>query len=143
MFTLDLPGHGKSDGLGRQEVIEYSRAVVEFMKALQLSTAVVVGFSMGSAIALSLALQYRKHVLGLGLVGSGAKIRVAASTLEMAASPSTFPAAVETIIENSYSATADPMLKELAIQQMMETRPAVLYGDFLACDSFDVMEQRE
>jgi len=140
IFTLDLPGHGKSEGLGKQDIAEYSRAVIEFMKAVRLPAAVVVGFSMGSAIALCIALQDRKRVLGLGLIGSGAKLRVAASTLEMAASPSTFPAAVQTIIENSYSAATDPILKELAIKQMMETRQAVLYGDFLACDSFDVME---
>ena len=140
MYTLDLPGHGKSEGLGRQDIAEYSRAVIEFMQAVRLSTAVMVGFSMGSAIALCTALQFPNYMLGLGIVGGGAKLRVAASTLEMAASPSTFPAAVQTIIENSYSASVDPLLKELAIKQMLETRQAVLYGDFLACDSFDVMD---
>jgi pimeloyl-ACP methyl ester carboxylesterase len=140
MFTLDLPGHGRSEGVGRQDIAEYGKAVIEFMKAARLSTAVMVGFSMGSAIALALAMRYQKRVLGLGLVGGGAKMRVASATLEMAAAPSTFPAAVQTIIENSYSSTADPRLKELAIEQMSETRQAVLYGDFLACDSFDVME---
>jgi pimeloyl-ACP methyl ester carboxylesterase len=101
----------------------------------------MVGFSMGSAIALSLSLKYRKRVLGLGLIGSSAKMRVASSTLEMAANPSTFSAVVQTIIENSYSSTADPQLKELAAEQMTRTRQAVLYGDFLACDTFDVMER--
>jgi pimeloyl-ACP methyl ester carboxylesterase len=139
MFTLDLPGHGKTEGIGRQDIDEYSKAIIEFMKSLRLSTAIMVGFSMGSAIALSLALQYRKRVLGLGLLGGGAKMRVAPATLEMAANPSTFQSAVETIVENSYSTTADERLKELAMQQMTETRQAVLYGDFLACDSFDVM----
>ena len=141
MFTLDLPGHGKSEGVGRQDITEYSQAVVEFMKALRLSSVVLVGFSMGSAIALSLALQYRKRVIGLGLIGSGAKMRVAASTLELASNPSTFQATVETVIENSYSSGVDPRIKELAVQQMAETRQAVLYSDFLACDEFDVMER--
>ena len=140
MFTLDLPGHGKSNGLGRQEIIGYSKSVVEFMKALRLGSAVVVGFSMGSAIALSLALQYRKRVLGLGLIGSGAKMRVAESTLELASNPSMFLPTVETVIENSYSPNVDPRVKELAVQQMAETRQSVLYGDFLACDAFDAME---
>lgn len=140
VFTLDLPGHGKSEGLGRQDIAEYGTAVIEFMKAVRLSAAVMVGFSMGSAIALFLALQHRRRVLGLGLVGGGAKMRVASSTLEMAASPATFPAAVRIIIDNSYSSAVDPRLKELAIEQMMETRQAVLYGDFLACDAFDVMD---
>jgi pimeloyl-ACP methyl ester carboxylesterase len=141
VFTLDLPGHGKSEGVGRQDITEYAESVFEFMKALRLSSAVVVGFSMGSAIALSLALQYRKRVLGLGLIGSGAKMRVASSTLELASNESSFLPAVEAIIENSYSPNADARVKELAIEQMQATRQAVLYGDLVACDSFDAMER--
>ena len=141
IFTLDLPGHGKSEGLGRQDIAEYGKAIYEFMKAIRLSSVIIVGFSMGGAIALSLSLQYRKRVIGLGLVGGGAKMRVAPSLLEMAATPSSYQSAVQAVIENSYSSTADPRLKELAIEQMLETRQAVLYGDFLACDAFDVMER--
>lgn len=141
VFTLDLPGHGKSEGVGRQDIAEYSKVVIEFMKAVRLPTAVVVGFSMGSAIALSLALRYRKRFLGLGLIGSSAKMRVAPSILEMAVNPATFLSTVETVIENSYSSAVDPRVKELARQQMAETRPTVLYGDFLACDAFDALDR--
>ena len=141
VFSLDLPGHGKSEGVGRQDISEYSTAVYEFMKALKLSNAVVVGFSMGSAIALLLALKYQKRVRGLGLLGAGGKMRVADSTLELASNPATFTSAIETVVENSYSSGVDPHIKELAFQQMEETRQAVLYNDFLACDAFDVMER--
>ena len=68
-------------------------------------------------------------------------MRVAPATLEMASNPSTFQATVETIIENSYSPDVDLQIKALASQQMAETRPTVLYGDFLACDTFDVMDR--
>ena len=139
IFALDLPGHGKSEGVGRQDINEYTKAVYEFMKALP--NVVLVGCSMGSAIAMSLALGYRRRVIGLGLIGSGAKLRVAASTLENAANPSTFLPAVEAVIDNSYSSNVDPRVKELAVKQMAETRQAVLYGDFLACDEFDVTER--
>lgn len=141
MYALDLPGHGKSDGIGMQDIGEYAKCVYEFMKAVRLSHVIVVGISMGSAIAMSLALAYRKRVIGLGLIGSGAKLRVAASTLENASNPSTYLPTIETVIENSYSTNVDPRVKELAVQQMAETRQAVLYGDFLACDEFDVMER--
>jgi pimeloyl-ACP methyl ester carboxylesterase len=141
VYTPDLPGHGKSDGLGRQDIAEYAKAVYEFMKALRLPPAVVVGFSMGSAIALSLALAYRKRALALALIGAGAKMRVAESTLELASNPSMFIPTVETVIESSYSPNVDPRIKEFAVQQMAETRPAVLYSDFLACDAFDAMER--
>jgi len=141
VFTLDLPGHGKSEGVGRQDITEYGQTVIEFIKAARLSDVILVGFSMGSAIALSLALRYRKRIIGLGLIGSGAKMRVAPATLEMAATPSTYLAAVEKIIENSYSSDIDPQVKKLAFQQMAEARQSVLYGDFLACDAFDEMER--
>lgn len=141
IFALDLPGHGKSEGAGRQDITEYAKAVVEFMEALRLSNVVLVGFSMGSAIAMSLALGNRQRVRALGLIGSGVKLRVAASTLENASNPSTFLPTVETVIDNSYSSNVDPRMKELAVQQMAETRQSVLYGDFLACDEFDVMER--
>ena len=110
------------------------------MKAVRLSVGVMVGFSMGSAIALSLAMQYRKRVLGPGLVGGGAKIGWLRPPLRWLPIHPLFLRLFETIIENSYSPTANPRLKELAVEQMTETRQAVLYGDFLACDSFDVME---
>jgi len=141
IFALDLPGHGKSEGIGRQDITEYAKAVYEFMKTVRLSNVVVVGFSMGSAIALSLALTYRKRVLALGLIGSGAKLRVSASTLENASNPSTFMPTVESVIDNSYSSNVDSRVKEQAVQKMAETRQAVFYGDFLACDEFDVMER--
>lgn len=141
IYTLDLPGHGKSEDVGRQDIAEYSQAVYEFMKSLHLTNAIIVGFSMGSAIAISLALQYRKRVLGMVLLGSGAKLRVAPDILEMAANRTTFQETVELVIESSYSSTVDPQLKELATRQMKEVRPAVLYGDFLACDAFNEMER--
>lgn len=141
IFALDLPGHGKSDGVGMQDIGEYAKNVYEFMKAVRLSNVVVIGVSMGSAIAMSLALAYRKRVIGLGLIGSGARLRVAASTLENVSTSSSFLPTVETVIENSYSSDVDPRVKELAVQQMAETRQAVLYGDFLACDEFNEMER--
>lgn len=141
LFALDLPGHGKSEGMGRQDIMEYGQIVLEFMQAVRLAAAVIVGHSMGSAIALTLALQSPKRVLGLGLVGGGAKLRVAPSILELAANPDTFLPAVQMISEYSYSQAANPRLKELGAQRMAETRQSVLYGDLLACDAFDVMQQ--
>ena len=77
IYALDLPGHGKSEGSGRQSVDEYAEDVVAFMKELNIPAAVLVGHSMGSAMALTLALKYSKQVLGLGLLGSGPRLRVA------------------------------------------------------------------
>jgi pimeloyl-ACP methyl ester carboxylesterase len=138
IFAPDLPGHGKSGGLGCHTVDDYTDALLEFIKALQLNTVVLVGHSMGSAIALLTAIRISKRVLGLGLLGSGARLRVAPALLQSTAQPSTFPAAVSLINELSFARHTSPRLKELAAQRMAEMRLSVLHGDFLACNGFDV-----
>ncbi|HSQ40440.1 MAG TPA: alpha/beta hydrolase [Anaerolineales bacterium] len=139
IFALDLPGHGKSGGVGSQSIAGYARAVVDFLDVNHFNTAVFIGHSMGSAIALTLALEFPKRVLGLGLVGSGARLRVSPQILENTTSEAMFPLAVKLISDAEFSPSVNPRLKELAARQMAEIRPSVLHGDFLACNEFDVM----
>ncbi|GAB4503179.1 MAG: alpha/beta hydrolase [Anaerolineales bacterium] len=141
IFAIDLPGHGNSEGAGYRDILQYARAVTKFMQTIHLSAAVVVGHSMGSAIALTMALQFPGRVLGLGLLGSGAKLRVAKSILELAAKPEAFPILIQMLGDLSYGPHTPPRLKELGAQRLAETHPSVLYGDFLACDAFDVMQK--
>jgi pimeloyl-ACP methyl ester carboxylesterase len=141
VFAPDLPGHGKSQGVGRHSIEAYAEDVITFMKALKLPAAVMVGYSMGGAIALTLALQHPKKTLGLGLIGTGARLHVAPDILDAVVNPNTFHPAVVMINERSFSSHGPPRLKELATQRMAETRPPVLHGDFLACDNFNVMDR--
>lgn len=143
IFAPDLPGHGKSEGSGRQSIDEYADDVIAFMKSLKIRTAVIAGISMGGAIALTLALKYPKQVSGLVLMGCGPKMRVAPSILESAGNPNTFESAVDGINTNCFSENAMQNLVQLSKQNMLKTRPPVLLGDFLACNEFDVMDQLE
>jgi pimeloyl-ACP methyl ester carboxylesterase len=137
VFALDLPGHGQSGGRGQQSIAGYAAEVAGWLEAAGLHSAVFVGHSMGSAIALSLALDYPEHVVGLGLVGAGARLQVNPTLLESAANPTTFHNAVEMTVQWSYGPEAPANLVELAARRMAEIRPSVLHGDFLACTTFD------
>jgi pimeloyl-ACP methyl ester carboxylesterase len=141
IYAIDLPGHGKSGGVGSQSIDEYARSVVNFLDELKFNTAVIVGHSMGSAIALKMALDFPKRVIGLGLVGSGARLRVAREILDGSSSAATFPAVVKLINDLGFGSSVSPRMKELAAQRMAEIRPAVLHGDFAACDGFDVISR--
>lgn len=140
VFAIDLPGHGKSEGRGQQTIAAYARNILDWLEAIGLHQAIFIGHSMGGAIALTLAHNHSDHVLGLGLVGSGARLRVSPVILENAANPQTFPATIEIILSWAFSKNADPRLVELASQRMTKIRPSVLHGDFLACDAFDIIE---
>jgi pimeloyl-ACP methyl ester carboxylesterase len=141
IYAIDLPGHGKSEGVGGHSIDEYADNVIDFMKELKIRAAVLVGISMGSAISLTIALKYPRKVIGLGLLGAGSKLRVAQAILENAGNPNTFESAVEMVNENCFSENTAPGLKQLSKEQMLELRPPVFLGDFLACNNFDVTSQ--
>lgn len=138
MYAVDLPGHGRSEGLGRQTVTEYAQDILEFMNEAALRAAVMIGHSMGAAIALSLALDHPERVLGLGLIGGAAQLQVAPAILAGLADPAGFRHMVHVITENSYAPGSEARLRELGEQRMAETRSTVLHGDFIASTSFDV-----
>jgi pimeloyl-ACP methyl ester carboxylesterase len=98
---------------------------------------------MGAAVALTMALETPEIVLGLGLVGAGARLVFPEEILADTVSATTFHKAVEAVISLAFSPSADPRLVELASSRMCEVRPAVLHGDFLACAAFDVTQQLE
>lgn len=141
VFAPDLPGHGKSAGRGMQSIDAYAQALIDWLDAADLHSVVLVGHSMGSAVALALTLDYPGRVLGLGLIGAGARLRVAPEILEQLSNPTTFSAAVAMVTSRSFSPSSPKRLIELASRRMEETRASVLYGDFLACDAFDVRDR--
>ncbi len=141
VYALDLPGHGKSEGAGRQSIPEYSARVLEWMKDAWVQRPVLVGHSMGGAIALQAALQAPAEVSGLVLIGSGARLRVAQPILDSTSREEMLSQAIELIVEWSYSANAPHGLRALSAKDLRGTRPAALHNDFLACDRFDVMSR--
>jgi pimeloyl-ACP methyl ester carboxylesterase len=140
VYTLDLPGHGRSAGDGCDTIGGYARAVAAFLRAVDTGPVIVVGHSMGGAIAMTLALDF-DGVIGAVLVGTGARLRVTPAILE--GIHSDFERSVEIITRFAWSQGALPGLLELGKQALLDTGPDVLQGDFSACDRFDVMERLE
>lgn len=137
IYAIDLPGHGKSEGIGLQVIANYAQAVLNFMDALKIRKAVFVGHSMGGAIALYLGVHNPSRTLGLGLIATGPRLRVSPALLEKTASSSTFELAVQMVNELVFGPHTEPRLKELSAQRMADVRPSVFHGDFLACDAYD------
>ncbi|GAB4531209.1 MAG: alpha/beta fold hydrolase [Anaerolineales bacterium] len=138
VYALDLPGHGDSPLPGCDHIAGYAAAVTAWLEALALPAVCLAGHSMGGAIALQVALTTPKRVGALGLVGTGARLRVSPKILEGAASPETFPQTVTTIIQWAFHPQSAVSLKALAQERMMQVPAAVLHDDFAACDVFDI-----
>ncbi len=92
---------------------------------------------MGGAISQTLALDNPERVLGLGLVGTGARLRVLPAILE--GTLQDFATTAHLVTEAEFAAHADARLMQLSEKQLLECSPQVVHDDFAACNEFDVM----
>jgi pimeloyl-ACP methyl ester carboxylesterase len=141
VYALDLPGHGRSEGPGCDTIKGYVSTLIGFLDATGTQHAVLMGHSMGGAIAQMTALIHPERVAGLVLVGTGARLRVAPAILKGVLGD--FDTAIELITHFAWAADAPAELTRLGRDTLAETSPQVLHGDFVACDTFDVMERLE
>ncbi|HUL38234.1 MAG TPA: alpha/beta hydrolase [Thermodesulfobacteriota bacterium] len=140
-MIIELPGHGESEGEGEQEIGRYAEHVYGFLKALGLEKVFLVGHSMGGAIVQTLGLTYPEMVKGIVLVGTGARLKVLPLILD--GIKDNFKETVQKINQFAYSQKVPADLIEKGVSLMLQCRPEVLYGDFLACDRFDLMNEVE
>jgi pimeloyl-ACP methyl ester carboxylesterase len=140
-IIIELPGHGASEGEGEEEIGRYAEHVTSFLKALGLSKVFLVGHSMGGAITQTVALTHPEGVKGVVLVGTGARLKVLPLILN--GIKTNFEETVRKINELSFFRETPPWLMERSIAGLMRCQPEVLYGDYLACDRFDMMNEVE
>lgn len=138
VYALDLPGHGASGGAGRTDIGAYAEVVLGFIDALGLQGAppfVLVGHSMGGAIAQEFALRYPGRLAGLVLVGAGARLRVAPQVLTGILSD--YAGTTALLAQWTHGEHVDPNLLRLYTRRLREVPAQIIHGDFIACDAFD------
>jgi pimeloyl-ACP methyl ester carboxylesterase len=86
VLALDLPGHCRSGGKPPETVAEAADFVLALMDAANLETAVLIGHSFGSLIALEAASRAPERVTQLVLVGTAFPMRVSPALLEASVS---------------------------------------------------------
>lgn len=141
--ALDLPGHGRSPGSGCQSVDDYARAVFQFMDETGFWQAVLIGHSMGGAVALCAAASNPRRIVGLGLVSSGPRLQVPGVILENVSNPSTYSFAAQSLHSLMCGPQTHPRLAEKNLGRLLSLRPTLLYGDLLACGGYDATEWLE
>jgi len=135
--ALDLPGHGRSAGPARRTIADHASAVIGFLDTAHITRAVLVGHSMGGAIAQWIALTHPNRVGGLVLIGTGARLRVAPAILNGVLTD--FEGTIDFVNSCLWAQGAPGELIRRARRILAETSPEVMYGDYVACDTFDVM----
>lgn len=139
VIGLDLPGHGRSHPPGRSHINDYAADAAALLSQQKIERTILIGHSMGGAIAQTLALNHPEAVAGLVLIGTGAKLPVSNLILEQTLTD--FTAVTDFITHYSWSPDAPPPWVAKAHQELAATPPNVLLGDFIACNAFDMRDQ--
>ncbi len=100
---------------------------------------VIVGHSMGGAVAQIMALKNPTNVLALVLVGTGPHLPVNSQLLDLLANDPT--AALEKIARWSISKKSDPKLLEISIDMAKAVSKDRALQEFTACQFFDARPQ--
>lgn len=138
-IALDLPAHGKSTPPHRTTISEYADDVMALVDALSLQRAIFAGHSMGGAIAQQIALSYPDKVAGLMLIGTGAKLSVHPDILNRVMTD--YEAVADLLAGWLWGGDVDDKTKDITRAQLLKTPPEVTYGDYVACNGFDIRAQ--
>lgn len=137
VFIFELPGHGAAQGEPLQDIAGCARWVKGALDELKVSKPFVIGHSMGTFIAMSLALRYPELPKGLVLVGASAKLEVPILLSLREVMTKDFRRGVESFCDVVFSKAAPAEMKRLAAEQMMKTPAHVMLHDMAAALRFD------
>lgn len=142
VVPVDLSGHGDSDDIdaspGYTTLSAYASDVIAVAEATDAK--VLLGTSLGGAVAMHIAIERDFHPDALVLTSTGARLGVLEDLLRWIETD--FDRAVEFLTgEGRFYSDPDPRLREQSIKQMHAVGREVAYRDFLTCHRFDVRDK--
>ena len=135
-IAIDLPG--RPDG----ELCTSIESAVDWLKtyvdAEKISDLVLVGHSLGTAIALQYAIEHADDLKGMVLIGGGARLRVHPDTLSFLARAIDKPDIFPQMFADSWQQVPADFSSDLRAEAL-SVGPAVYLNDMKSCDEFDVI----
>ena len=140
-IALDLLGHGQSKGEALEDVPDWASFLQEFLDTLGISPVLLVGHSLGGAIAIEYASRHPRLVEGLVLIGTGITFPWAADTAaDLLEDPAGF---LESRALRGLREPHMPMSAEALKATRSAQRPASSMRDFVAAAKWDATSRLE
>ncbi len=143
VLAPDLPGHGRSAGPALDSIAAMAAWVDAFLQAAGVTTAALVGHSMGALIALETAARFPDRVRALALLGAAPRMPVHPDLL--AAAEANEHLAYDLVTSWGHGPTGHvggnraPGLWLMGGSERLLERsaPGVLHRDLAACNAYD------
>ncbi|UCG01024.1 MAG: alpha/beta hydrolase [Candidatus Heimdallarchaeota archaeon] len=137
VISLSLPSHGQSPHAVSLSLDNYVETVYEILINQNLENVVLIGHSMGGAIALQFTLKYPGSIIDkLILIGTGAKLKVAPTFFD--AIETDFDRFLELLGRFAFHEKTIAQIKLENEKALRRNGGAIILQDFKICDSFDI-----
>lgn len=133
VIALDLPGHGKSSGEGKQSIRDYARSISQFLLQAKVYQCILVGHSLGGMIALQTTIDYPDQVLGTMVVSASAECPIPEEVIQGLLNPLLHSGSMDWLVERLAGGSAGTRWVDATRRAVSQTRTGVLYGDLTAC----------
>ena len=142
VLSVDLPGHGLSDGSCLPEIQQYADWLIDVLDAVGVEKSALVGHSMGSLIALDCASRYPQRIRSMVLVGTAVPMPVA--DMLLAAAQNDPQQAIEILtfwghsVDGQYGQCNTPGMWMIGgLMRLFErSKPGALHNDLQACNKY-------
>jgi len=148
VISLDLPGHGRSQGPALESIEAMAAWVSEVIGTVGVSSASIVGHSMGSLVALTLAANHAAQVNKLALLGTAVPMGVSDQLLSAAEANSHDAIDMSNTWSHSQvgqmGGNENPGMWMMGAAERLLERAGegVYFADFTACNNFSMEVER-
>jgi pimeloyl-ACP methyl ester carboxylesterase len=142
VLAVDLPGHGRSEGAPLTTIEAMADWAIELLGAAGVSTAAVVGHSLGSLVAIAAAARHPDRVRSIALVGTTVPMPVSEYLLKCA--KDNRHEAIEMLnfwglsksAQLGGNATPGNWMLGGGVRLMEKAAPGVIHNDLNACNEY-------
>lgn len=142
-YAINMPGRAGTDGPPLTRVPAMARFLTDFVDTVVEGDYVVVGHSVGGAVAIEHALEQPQRLKGIVLLASGARLRVHPMILQPFEQVKESGNKIPPLPPGLYEQGANPALVEKASKDRELTPIETGGADWRAADSFDRMQDLE
>jgi pimeloyl-ACP methyl ester carboxylesterase len=142
VLAVDLPAHGRSGGAPLASIGDMADWLKKLLDEKNISSAVLVGHSMGSLIALEFAARYPAHAQKIALIGVAYPMKVSEGFLDAARRNDQSAYDMETIWGHAaqvpLGGNPNPGMWMYGdtLARLARLAPGVLHADLTACNAY-------
>lgn len=130
IFSIDLPGHGKSKGPACQSMDGLISNLHNFVTQNGFFHVILIGFSLGAAIALEYARYHPKRIKGLVVISIGSRFLIPPNITSFLRPPAEPIKAIEIFNQAAFHPDTLHSFRRKIIEPLHDVDPFILAADF-------------